>query len=212
MSYSIISTLDLAQREDRTLICDAITERWRTDEAIETRVSILQSLTRSDLLKQNTNVFLPLVAEGLDDYTTTARGDVGSHVRLQAIRATKALWESITFDGGEETESVRLVQGLFLRILRLAAEKLDRVRVEAQGALAVVLKAGYVFSLLFSPLPLLGCLSLPNPHFYSSPLYSLLLPSPECPSLQIPHLPFSLNVSHMALLPISPFCSSDTMN
>ncbi len=73
-----------------------------------------------------------LVAEGLDDYTTNARGDVGANVRYEAIRATRALWE-----GGLESG---LVEGLFLRILRLAAEKLDRVRAQAQAALAVVLK------------------------------------------------------------------------
>ncbi|KAK4225088.1 tubulin-specific chaperone D [Podospora fimiseda] len=131
MSYSIVSTLTLAN-EDRRLISDAIIERWKTDPHIDTRVAILKSLTRSDLLKQDTDKFLPLVAEGLDDYTTNARGDVGSLVRLQAIRATKALWQ--------EEPSVSLVTPLFLPILRLAAEKLDRVRTEAQVALSLVLK------------------------------------------------------------------------
>ncbi|KAL2024589.1 hypothetical protein VTK56DRAFT_7632 [Thermocarpiscus australiensis] len=137
MSYPMISTLDL---EDTTLICDAITDRWRNDKEIETRVAILQSLTGSDLLRQNTDVFLGLLAEGLDDYTTNARGDVGSHVRLHALRATRSLWERL--DDNTEAK-VPLVTGLFLRILRLAAEKLDRVRVEAQAALALVLKPSH---------------------------------------------------------------------
>ncbi|KAK3996145.1 putative tubulin-specific chaperone D [Cladorrhinum sp. PSN332] len=131
MSYSVVSTLKLAG-EDRRLICDAIIERWKADTHIDTRVAILKSLTRSDLLKQDTDKFLPLVAEGLDDYTTNARGDVGSLVRLQAIRATTALWQ--------EESSVSLITPLFLPILRLAAEKLDRVRTEAQVALSLVLK------------------------------------------------------------------------
>jgi hypothetical protein len=137
--YPLASTLAL--EEDKMMICDAIRERWRNDKETDTRACILQSLTGSDLLKQNTHVFLELVAEGLDDYTTNARGDVGSHVRLQAIRATKSLWESL-----DENPDVKvpLVSGLFLRILRLAAEKLDRVRVEAQAALAMVLKPRYV--------------------------------------------------------------------
>ncbi|KAK4189308.1 tubulin-specific chaperone D [Podospora australis] len=179
MSYSILSTLDLAQ-EDRMLICDAITERWRTDDNMETRVAILQSLTKSDLLKHNTEVFMGLVAEGLDDYTTTARGDVGSHVRLQAIRATKALWEGAGFDAQDST---RLVQGLFLRILRLAAEKLDRVRVEAQAALALVLRdepAASLLRLTFSSKPyftfLLALLTSPG----------LLLPSISAPLTSSP--------------------------
>jgi hypothetical protein len=133
--YPLASTLALEQ--DKTLICDAITERWRTDTASDTRACILQSLTGSDLLQQNTDVFLGLVTEGLDDYTTNARGDVGSIVRFEAIRATKSLWERLD---GDAEDKVPLVSGLFLRILRLAAEKLDRVRAEAQAALAVILK------------------------------------------------------------------------
>lgn len=136
--YSLASTLALEQ--DKTMICDAFVERWRNDRQTDTRACILQSLTGSDLLKQNTHVFLELVTEGLDDYHTNARGDVGSHVRLQAIRATKSLWERLD-ENADET--ARLVSGLFLPILRLAAEKLDRVRVEAQAALAMVLKPRY---------------------------------------------------------------------
>ena len=104
----------------------------------DTRVCIIQSLTGSDLLRQNTDVFLPLVTEGLNDYFTNARGDVGSLVRFEAIRAAKSLWEKL----GEESDDkvAPLVSGLFLCILRLAAEKLDRVRAEAQAALAVALR------------------------------------------------------------------------
>lgn len=127
------------EEEDKDLICNAIVERWRADVWTDTRACILQSLTGSELLARNTNVFLDLVAEGLDDYTTTARGDVGSLVRFEAIRATRSLWERELETADSETAQ-RLVSTLFLRILRLAAEKLDRVRVEAQAALAVVLK------------------------------------------------------------------------
>ncbi|EAQ87225.1 hypothetical protein CHGG_03844 [Chaetomium globosum CBS 148.51] len=139
--YPMASTL--APEQDKTLICDAIMERWKNDVWTDTRACILQSLTGSDLLRQNTGVFLPLVAEGLDDYTTTARGDVGSLVRYEAIRATKSLWERLD---GESDMTAKLVSELFLRILRLAAEKLDRVRAEAQAALAVALKPRSTFS------------------------------------------------------------------
>lgn len=130
-SYPMLSTMEA----DKTLLYDAIKERWRNDRMVETRASILQSLTGSDLLRQNAEVFIGLVAEGLDDYTTTARGDIGSHVRLQAIQATKSLWTRL-----DCRDTAPPVSGLFLRILRLAAEKLDRVRVEAQAALALALK------------------------------------------------------------------------
>ncbi|KAK0665708.1 putative tubulin-specific chaperone D [Cercophora samala] len=134
MSYSIASTLQTSQIKE--LICDAFVERWNTDPYTDVHVAVLQSLTRSNsksgLLRDNTDIFLPLIAEGLDDYTTTAQGDVGSMVRFQAIRAAKALWTESPFGP--------LVEGLILRILRLAAEKLDRVRAEAQVALSLILK------------------------------------------------------------------------
>ncbi|KAK4647244.1 uncharacterized protein QC761_123680 [Podospora bellae-mahoneyi] len=142
MSYSIASTLQTVQIKN--LICDSFVERWNTDPYTDVHVAVLQSLTRSNsksgLLRDNTDIFLPLIAEGLDDYTTTAQGDVGSMVRFQAIRATKALWT--------EPPSGPLVEGLILRILRLAAEKLDRVRAEAQVALSLVLKPEFRASFL----------------------------------------------------------------
>ncbi|KAK4246532.1 tubulin folding cofactor D C terminal-domain-containing protein [Corynascus novoguineensis] len=133
--YPLASTLALEQ--DKTLICDAITERWRNDTSTDTRACILQSLAGSDVLRQNVRLFSDLLGEGLDDYTTTARGDVGSHVRFAALRATRSLWERLDDDLDTRTQ---IMSTLFLRILRLAAEKLDRVRAEAQAALAAVLK------------------------------------------------------------------------
>ncbi|KAK3398238.1 tubulin folding cofactor D C terminal-domain-containing protein [Sordaria brevicollis] len=137
MSYSVLATLKVAE-QDRSLMCNAFVERWKIDNDIETRVSILSSLTQSDILRENIDTFLELIAAGLDDYTTNARGDVGSLVRLQAIKATKFLWERL--DQLPTNEPFRVVSALFLRILRLAAEKLDKVRAEAQTALALVLK------------------------------------------------------------------------
>lgn len=139
-AYPTVSTLNLHQPEDSALICNAILERWAGDKDIDTRVSILQSLTQSAMLKQNAVEFLGLVEEGLDDYTTDARGDVGSHVRLQAIRATGSLWQTLHDEQQQPEDLQTLVSSsLFLRILRLAAEKLDRVRVEAQTTLALAL-------------------------------------------------------------------------
>ncbi|KAJ4294791.1 hypothetical protein N0V88_005025 [Collariella sp. IMI 366227] len=131
--YPLASALAL---DDQSIICGAIMERWRTDKETDTRACILQSLMGSELLRQNMYIFIDIVVEGLEDYTTTARGDVGSNVRYHAIRVTKSLWEA----WGPENEGPPVVSGLFLRILLLAAEKLDRVRAQAQAALAVVLK------------------------------------------------------------------------
>ncbi|KAI1763742.1 tubulin folding cofactor D C terminal-domain-containing protein [Hypoxylon sp. FL1150] len=113
-------------------VTSALGLRWARDSDVETRVAILQSLVGRLVLKERAYDFLSVVSEGLDDYTTNARGDIGSHVRLEAIKATKTVWEA----NGEDKQ---LVLTLFPRILRLAAEKLDRVRAEAQSALALLL-------------------------------------------------------------------------
>jgi hypothetical protein len=143
MAYPVTATFQ--SKSMMISICQDIAGRWRSDTEIETRVAILKSLTVSELLRQHAHDLLPLIEEGLDDYTTNARGDVGSLVRLQAIRATKSLWQMLRDQaevGGEDlsmevTELV--VTRLFPRILRLASEKLDRVRVEAQSTLTLAL-------------------------------------------------------------------------
>ncbi|KAI1738784.1 tubulin folding cofactor D C terminal-domain-containing protein [Xylaria scruposa] len=113
-------------------ISQVLAERWARDGEIETHVAIIQSLIGKPVLRLESTVFLGLISEGLDDYTTNARGDIGSHVRLEAIKATKALWQ---VHGGNH----ELVIRLFPQILRLAAEKLDRVRAEAKSTLAIIL-------------------------------------------------------------------------
>ncbi|CAN8103059.1 unnamed protein product [Discula destructiva] len=127
-----------ASRKDATATtCGPLLERWAQDRDVEARVAILQSLCGNEVLRQNADQLLRLVSEGLNDYTSNARGDVGSHVRLQAIRATKYLWESAEQSISEDSGSGKTVSSLLLPILRLAAEKLDRVRVEAQATLAL---------------------------------------------------------------------------
>lgn len=116
-----------------SLASDVLSERWANDTDIDTRVAILQSLVGKAILQDKGDDFLPLISDGLDDYTTNARGDVGSHVRLEAIKATKTIWDGGRYDAGATST-------LYPRILRLAAEKLDRVRVEAQSALAMLLQ------------------------------------------------------------------------
>ncbi|KAI0553332.1 tubulin folding cofactor D C terminal-domain-containing protein [Xylaria curta] len=113
-------------------ISQVLAERWVRDRDIETHVAIIQSLIGKPVLILESTVFLGLISEGLDDYTTNARGDIGSHVRLEAIKATKTLWK--VQNGNHE-----LVIRLFPQMLRLAAEKLDRVRAEAKSTLATIL-------------------------------------------------------------------------
>lgn len=135
--YPLMSSLELVKSKYAS-VCEALTGRWAKDIDIETRVAILESLVDRKVLKDNTRDFLGIISEGLDDYTTNARGDIGSHVRLAAIKATKTIWGSHIHN--EETTSI-----LFPRVLRIAAEKIDKVRVEAQSALRMVLQPGCVF-------------------------------------------------------------------
>ncbi|KAH6996172.1 tubulin folding cofactor D C terminal-domain-containing protein [Ilyonectria sp. MPI-CAGE-AT-0026] len=120
--------------------CKAILERWHWDSDVETRVAILQSLTQSRIHHNKPMEFLGLIADSLNDYTTNARGDVGSHVRVQALRAVRALWNNLGGVSAKSEWAEASVQALFFSVLRLSAEKLDRVRPEAQLSLALVLK------------------------------------------------------------------------
>ncbi|KAF4823635.1 Tubulin-specific chaperone D [Colletotrichum siamense] len=141
MAYPIASTF---RSQEADVVCNTVLARWAGDNDIDTRVAILQSLSQSVLLRDRAPVLLDLLAEGLNDYTTNARGDVGSHVRLEALRATKSLWKLAFAPETTEVEWLpEAVSKLFLRILRLAAEKLDRVRTEAHAVLALTLDPSF---------------------------------------------------------------------
>ncbi|KAK1699915.1 beta-tubulin cofactor d [Colletotrichum godetiae] len=160
MAYSVTTTFG---GTDRSIVCDTILARWASDNDIDTRVAILQALSQSGLLRDQALVFLDLLAEGLNDYTTNARGDVGSHVRLEALKATKSLWTMAlgvdrSHSTGDDDDGIarennsndnkmdwlpEAVSKLFLRILRLAAEKLDRVRTEAHAVLALTVESSF---------------------------------------------------------------------
>ncbi|PFH55542.1 hypothetical protein XA68_18081 [Ophiocordyceps unilateralis] len=131
-------------------ICEALVARWQAEDDIDTKVALLASIISSRALEARPERFIGLLKQGLGDYTTNARGDVGSHVRVEALRALRALWERSREDNdddddddddddgrGRETASLGK---LLPRVLSLAAERLDRVRPEAQAALALALK------------------------------------------------------------------------
>ena len=145
-SYSTVSGHEHRGRAD--LICGSLLGRWTQDQDVTVREWILQSLMQSEVLPHNQGVLSRLIIEGLEDYTTNARGDVGSHVRLQAIKATKHLWSMLTQpEHDDSTASCTVAPSLLRPILRLAAEKLDRVRVEAQSTLALALRSRYLLDL-----------------------------------------------------------------
>ncbi|OAA68967.1 small nuclear ribonucleoprotein [Cordyceps fumosorosea ARSEF 2679] len=129
------------------VVSEAFVARWIADRQVETRVSLLQSLTRTQVLRSKPLAFLPLLADGLNDYTTNARGDVGSQVRVQALKAVQVLWAEIGETTGEEEWVVQSVRKLFYSTLRLSAEKLDKVRPEAQLALSLTMQESETSSL-----------------------------------------------------------------
>ena len=142
-------TLALAQPLTKTsgttpgeedLVCDTLISRWNAVNHVETRVAILQALTSSRILQDKPAVFVELLSNGLNDYTTTARGDVGSHVRVQALRAVQGLWESSETGGATSGWERDSAASLFYNTLRLASEKLDRIRPKAQAAIAHMLQ------------------------------------------------------------------------
>ena len=140
--FTLAMSQPLAEKavQGNDIVCEAFLERWREDPEIETRTAILQGLTRSRLLQDKPMVFLDILADGLNDYTTNARGDIGSHVRVQALRAVRSLWTSLDDIATEQTWLEMSVKKLFCSTMRLAAEKLDRVRPEAQAAIVLVMK------------------------------------------------------------------------
>lgn len=66
---------------------------------------------------------------GLNDYTVTERGDVGSLVRLEALSTAGTAWETGLLNGSTYEEN------LHADVLRLSLEKLDKVRLRAAQVL-----------------------------------------------------------------------------
>jgi len=111
----------------------ALHKRWNTGHDIESRAAILQYLATTTAITSHIESFSDIIVEGLDDYTTNARGDVGSLVRIEAVKATSAIFQTSPQNHTHSTDS------LYGKTLRIAAEKLDKVRIEAQLAIAQTL-------------------------------------------------------------------------
>ena len=69
----------------------------------------------------------PAISQCLDDYTTDQRGDIGSLLRLEAICAANEILQHLN----EKQLKPALRTTLLHRLLRLATEKLDKVRNQA---------------------------------------------------------------------------------
>lgn len=130
--FALCLTYDLGQAHpaEQNQIRNLIVESWKTTTNVDQRVILLKALNMGTVLQGDASDFMTMIMEGLDDYTTDTRGDVGSWVRLQAIRATEICFKSPMRSFNDE-----MFLPLRDRIVRLAAEKFDKVRPEAAYAL-----------------------------------------------------------------------------
>jgi hypothetical protein len=135
--FPLVDDREATQQRQADLIA-TFHKRWTEFHEIETRVTILNCLASSSALHTHTRHFIDIIGEGLDDYTTNARGDVGSLVRIEAAKAAGAIWKDTAVSALSEVK-LDAFKKLFGKVLRVAAEKLDRVRIEGQKAVAVVL-------------------------------------------------------------------------
>ncbi|GCB21993.1 tubulin-specific chaperone D [Aspergillus awamori] len=112
----------------RKSIIDSIIECAEKEELIEKRVAAVRSLATGILPHIDvTDDILNHLVRFLNDYTTDRRGDIGSLIRLEAIQAAKSVLDA----GSRLTNQVHGVQNIIGCLCRLAAEKLDKVRVQA---------------------------------------------------------------------------------
>ncbi|GAT21348.1 small nuclear ribonucleoprotein U)1a,U)2b [Aspergillus luchuensis] len=112
----------------RKSIIDSIIECAEKEELIEKRVAAVKSLATGVLPHIDvTDDILNHLVRFLNDYTTDRRGDIGSLIRLEAIQAAKTVLEA----GPSLPNQLPGVQDIVGCLCRLAAEKLDKVRVQA---------------------------------------------------------------------------------
>ncbi|KJK68474.1 Tubulin folding cofactor D C terminal [Aspergillus parasiticus SU-1] len=98
------------------------------EELIEKRVVAVKCLANGVLPHiDTTDAISNHLIEFLNDYTTDRRGDIGSLIRLEAIQAATVVLQK---ESGSATRNPR-VQSIVGCLCRLAAEKLDRVRLQA---------------------------------------------------------------------------------
>ena len=93
---------------------------------IETKIWALRSLSSSVLITQALDTAtLQTLCQSIEDHTTDQRGDIGSLVRIEAIKAVDAIMKRT-----KEVDDTTLVI-LLSKVAGLAVEKLDRVRLQA---------------------------------------------------------------------------------
>jgi hypothetical protein len=123
-------------------LVDIVKKRWGAQKPpdLAIREVILECLSTYNLPRDVKGWFIDLIGAGLCDYTTSARGDVGSKLRIAAAKAATTFMIIPTPDRSNTSDIIDGESELFSRVLRAAAEKLDKVRAEAQRALISAIK------------------------------------------------------------------------
>lgn len=99
---------------------------------IVTHPEPVQSQERDDVAFPWANEIHVSLQKALNDYTTDHRGDVGSWVRMEAIQALEDLVTHVP-----SKLSVEKISPLIGSLVRMAAERLDKVRLQAWKSLRV---------------------------------------------------------------------------
>ncbi|RKF60171.1 Tubulin-specific chaperone D [Erysiphe neolycopersici] len=118
----------------------SINRIWHKIRSIDIRVMMMRYLSSSFAIRECLLDYSDLIKTGLDDYTTTYQGDVGSLVRIESIKAVAIICEQKFAQDQRhiEKEMSEIFDQLVPRLLRLAAERLDRVRIEAKKSLVFI--------------------------------------------------------------------------
>lgn len=137
--FALAGAFDEFSEATQGNICETLKQRWNTSTDIECKTAVLQAITQSCILDTHSSELRVLISEGLDNYTTDARGDIGSLVRIEAVKAARKVLSLIprgrhgsAYQSNAWYMNISSFGSLYGRILRLAAEKLDNVRNEAQ--------------------------------------------------------------------------------
>jgi hypothetical protein len=99
---------------------------WRIIGAKSLQLTVQRLVSSQNKDKMLIETICSAIRSGLKDYTIDERGDIGSLVRIEAIKCTSSVLEAGVLKDEDE-----LRQGLESDICRLSLEKLDRVRMQA---------------------------------------------------------------------------------
>lgn len=138
-------SLDSDYREE---ISVAIHDRWKSTGMhynIDTRIALVSCLAIETKASSSQIIeFWDIISDGLDDYhTDKVQGDIGSRVRLEAIKGAAILLSNPEFSKDPANNEIFSV--IFGKLLRLYTERLDKVRTEAKKALLSIITPRFVY-------------------------------------------------------------------